>query len=150
MASLVRWEPMNDLLSFRDAMDRLFEQSFARARSSLSIPFEAGPDLDIYETSDAAIVEAALPGVQPGDIEVTMTGDVLTIKGEIQEDITVERENYIRRERRYGSFNRSVRLPGELDAGEATAEFRDGVLKLTVPKREEAKVKVIEVRATTV
>ena len=147
MADLVRWEPRDDLIRLRDAMDRMFEDSFGRARSTFLTPFEAGPALDVYETSEAVVVEAALPGVRAEDIEVTVTGDVLTVKGESKEDTTVEKEHYYRRERRYGSFSRSVRLPGAVEAGEATAEFKDGVLKLTVPKTEEAKAKVIEVKA---
>ncbi len=147
MTSLIRWEPVDDLLSLREAMNRLFEESFFRARSGLPTPFEGAPALDVYETGDAVVVEAALPGVKPDEIDVTITGDVLTIKGETKEDTKVEKENYIRRERRYGSFCRTVRLPGDLDTDNATAEYKDGILKLTVPKKEEAKTKVIEVKA---
>ncbi len=147
MTSLIRWEPIDDLLSLREAMNRLFEESFFRARSGLPVPFEGGPALDVYETGDSVVVEAALPGVKPDEIDVTITGDVLTIKGETKEDTTVEKENYIRRERRYGSFCRTVRLPGDLDTDNATAEYENGILKLTIPKKEEAKTKVIEVKA---
>jgi len=146
MSSIVKWEPFEDLVSLRDAMDRLFEESFIRPRTWL-VPFEGGLAVDVYETDDNVVVEAALPGVKPEDIEISIAGDVLTIKGETKDEKEVKAENYIRRERRYGSFCRSVSLPAGLDGDKAEAEFEHGVLKLTIPKTEEVKPKVIKVKA---
>jgi len=110
------------------------------------VPFEGGLAVDVYETEDNVIVEAAMPGVKPEEIEVSLTGDVLTIKGETKAEKEVKEESYIRRERRYGSFCRSVSLPSGLEGDKAEAEFEHGVLKLTIPKAEEVKPKVIEVK----
>ena len=147
MASLIKWEPFGDLVSLRDAMDRLFEESFVRMRG-LPTPFGAEAlAVDMYETADSVVVKTGVPGVKPEDIDITITGDMLTIKGETKTEEKVEKENYIRQERRYGSFQRSIRLPGSLLADEAAATFEDGVLTLTIPKTEEAKPKTIKVEA---
>jgi len=145
MSSIIRWQPFEDLVSLRDAMDRLFEESFIRPRAWLA-PFESGLAVDVYETEDNVVVEAAIPGVKPEDIEVSLTGDVLTIKGETKAEKEVKEPNYLRRERRYGSFCRSISLPSGLKGDKAEAEFEHGVLKLTIPKAEEIKPKVIEVK----
>jgi HSP20 family protein len=145
MASLVKWEPFGDLVSLREAMDRLFEESFVRMRG-LPTPFGAEAlAIDMYETADSVVVQTGVPGVKPEDIDITISGDLLTIKGETTVEKKVEKENYIRQERRYGSFQRSVRLPASLVHDEAAATFEDGVLTLTIPKSEEAKPKTIKV-----
>ncbi|MGC8787540.1 MAG: Hsp20/alpha crystallin family protein [Anaerolineae bacterium] len=147
MASLIKWEPFSDLISLRDAMDRLFEESFVRMRG---LPTLFGPEtlaLDMYETPDSVVVKTAVPGVKPEDIEITITGDILTIKGETKAEEKVEKANYIRQERRYGAFQRSVQLPGALVPDKAEATFENGILTLTIPKSEEAKPKTIKVEA---
>jgi HSP20 family protein len=147
MVNLVRWEPFNDLVSLRDAMDRLFAESVVRPRGRFLAPFgEGGLALDIYDAEDAIVVKTAVPGVKPEDVEVTVTGDTLTIKGESKDEEEVKEENYIRRERRFGSFCRSIALPTNVVADEAEATFENGILKLTFPKAEEAKPKVIAVK----
>jgi HSP20 family protein len=147
MASLIKWEPLSDLVSLRDAMDRLFEDSFVRMRGLPAI-FGAEPlALDVYETADSVVVKTAVPGVKPEDIDITITGDVLTIKGETKTEEKVEETNYIRQERRYGAFQRSVQLPGSLLTEDAKATFEDGVLTLTIHKSEKAKPKTIKVEA---
>jgi HSP20 family protein len=145
MSSIIRWQPFEDLVSLRDAMDRLFEESFIRPRAWM-VPFEGGLTVDVYETEDNVVVEASLPGVKPEEIEVNLTGDVLTIKGETKSEKEENGDRYIRRERRYGSFCRSVSLPAGLEGGKAEAEFEHGILKLTIPKAEAVKPKVIEVK----
>lgn len=147
MASLIKWEPFGDLISLRDAMDRLFEESFVRMRG-LPSPFGAEAlALDMYETADSVVVKTGVPGIKSEDIDITITGDVLTIKGETKVEEKVEKENYIRQERRYGAFQRSVRLPGSLVPDKAEANFENGILTLTIPKSEEAKPKTIKVEA---
>jgi HSP20 family protein len=145
---IVRWEPFNEMLSLRDAMNRLFEDSFIRP-GAWPAPFEAGAlniAVDVIETKDEVIVKAAVPGIKPEDIDVSVTGDVLTIKGETNAEEKIEQANYLRQERRYGSFSRQLSLPTTVVADKAKAEFEHGVLTLTLPKAEEVKPKTIKVR----
>ena len=148
MTNLVRWEPFRDLVSLREAMDRLFEESFISPRSGWLAP--AGVEalaVDMYQTDDAVVVKSPLPGVKPEDIDISVTGDVLTIKGETKAEEEVNEENYVYRECSYGSFSRSLSLPVPVVAGKAQAEFEDGVLILTLPKAEEVKPKAIKIKA---
>jgi HSP20 family protein len=146
--SIVRWEPLRDFMTLREAMDRLFEESFVgpRRREWLA-PAEGTLALDVYQTEDAVVVKTAVPGMKPDDIDITIRGNTLTISGETKVEEEVKKENYIRRERRYGSFSRSVVLPEGVSPDEAEASFEDGILVLTVPKAPEAKPKVIKVKS---
>jgi len=144
----MRWDPFRDALSLRNAMDRLFEDSFVTPRFGWIAPVSAaGMAIDMYETKDEVIVKAALPGVKPDEAEVTITGDTLTIRGESKEEKEIKEENYIRKERHFGSFARSVTLPAGLQADKAEAIFEDGVLTLKIPKSEEVKPKRVKVKA---
>lgn len=148
MSDLVRWEPRRDLLSLREAMDRLFEESFVRPVGGLL--HSMAPEsfaVDMYETDDAITVKAVLPGVKPQDLEISVTGDVLSIRGDFRQEEHVEEKNYLRRECHYGCFSRSIPLPTTVVADRAEASFEDGVLTLTLPKAEEVKPKTIKVKA---
>jgi HSP20 family protein len=148
MSNIVRWEPFRELVSLREAMDRLFEESFVRPVGGRLAP--AGmevPAVDVYQTDDAVVVKSAIPGIKPEDIDISITGDTLTIKGETRVEEEVNEENYIRRERRYGSFYRSLALPLPVVTEKAEAEFENGVLTLTLPKAEEVKPKAIKIKA---
>jgi HSP20 family protein len=145
MANIIRWEPFNELVSLRDAMDRLFEESIIRPRGMIE-SFAEGLAVDMFQTKDEVIVKAAIPGVKPEDIDVSVSNDVLTIKGEFKQEENVERENYIRRERRFGSFSRALPLPLPVNVEKASAEFEHGILKLVLPKAEEVKPKSIEIK----
>ena len=148
MSSLIRWQPFDERVSLRDAMDRVFEDSFIRPRWGWIAPTgAAGLALDMYETKDEVVVKAALPGIKPEEVEVSITGYALTIKGESKEENEVKEKDYIRKERRYGSFARSVTLPSGLKTDKAEATFEDGVLTLKIPKSEEVKPKTIKVKA---
>ena len=147
MANLVRWEPVRDLISLREAMDRLFEDSFVSPEAGRLAPSDAGSlALDMYETDDAVVVKSAIPGVKPEDIDISIIGDVLTIKGETKFEEEVKDENFVRREMRYGSFARTVSVPVSVVADKAEAEFDNGVLTLTLPKAEETKPKTIKIK----
>lgn len=147
MSSLVRWDPFRDVLSLRSAMDRLFEESFVTPRAGWWVPVSAAElAIDMYETKDEVIVKAAMPGIKPDQAEVTITGNTLTIRGESKEEKEVKEENYIRKERHFGSFARSVTLPDGLKTDKAEATFENGVLTLKIPKAEEAKPKTIKVK----
>jgi HSP20 family protein len=148
MANLVRWDPVRDMMSLREAMDRLFEESFVHPRGVLA-PVEGAATLalDVFESDDDVTVRASIPGVNPDDIDISVTGDVLTIKGETSEEREEKQGNYHLRERRYGAFQRSVNLPAPVNTDKAEAEFKNGVLTLTLPKVEEVKPKSIKIRA---
>jgi HSP20 family protein len=149
MVNLVRWEPFRDLISLREAMDRLFEESFVQPRH-VGWPAPVGVGtlaVDMYETDDAIVVEAAIPGIKPEDLDINVTGDILTIKGETKAEEEVKEESYIRRERRYGSFCRSLTIPVLVVADKAKSEFENSVLTLTLPKAEEVRPKAIKVKA---
>jgi HSP20 family protein len=143
---IVRWEPFRDFMTLREAMDRLFEESFVRPRREWPAVAEGTLALDMYETEDTVVVKSTVPGVKPEDIDISISGNTLSISGETKVEEEVKEENYIRRERRYGSFSRSVTLPEGVNPDEAEASFEDGVLTLSIPKAPEAKPKVIKVK----
>jgi HSP20 family protein len=150
MADIVRWDPFREAVSLREAMDRLFNESFLRpwGDSWSLLPGEArGVPLDMYETDKDVVVKASVPGMKPEDIQVTVTDDVLTIKGELKAEQEIKRENYHMQEHRYGSFQRSVRLPAPVKSDKAEAVFENGVLTLTLPKTEEVQPRLIKVKA---
>jgi len=147
MASLIKWEPLNDLVSLRNAMDHLFADSFVRMRGLPVVGGAAPLALDVYETADSVVVKTNVAGVEPEELDITIDGDILTIKGETQSEDKVEKASYIRQERRYGAFERSVQLPVALLADKAQASVENGVLTLTIPKSEESKPRAIKVQA---
>ncbi|MHB1294915.1 MAG: Hsp20/alpha crystallin family protein [Anaerolineae bacterium] len=147
MSNLVRWNPFENALSLRDAMNRLFETSYIGGPMGEFGDGGAGMALDIYETKDDVVVKATLPGVKPEDVDISVVGDVLTIKAEMKAEEDIEEESYIRHERRYGRVQRAIRLPSLVQADKAEAEFENGVLKLKVPKAEEVKPKTIQIKA---
>jgi HSP20 family protein len=145
--SIVRWEPLRDFMTLRKAMDRLFEDSFVGPRRREWLPAaEATLAVDMYQTDDAAVIKTSAPGVKPDDMDITISGNTMTITGETKEEEEVKEENYIRRERRFGSFSQSVLLPEGLEPDKAQASFEEGVLTLTIPKAPETKPKVIKVK----
>jgi len=147
MTNITRWEPYRELATMRQMLDRFFDDDFARFPSL----WERRPDamslaLDVAEKEDAFVVKASVPGVPAEDVEVTLTDNVLTIKGEMKADKEINEENYHLRERRFGSFVRSVTLPTTVDADKIEAVNENGVLTLTLPKAEAVKPKKIEVK----
>jgi len=146
MSGIVRWEPFRELTSLRDAMDRMFEEGMWRPPTPFGGWGEGSLALDMYETEDEVVVKTAIPGMKAEDLEVSVTGNTLTIRAETTQEEEVKRERYLRRERRQGSFARSVTLPAGLQADRAEADYTDGVLTLTFPKAEEVKPKTIKVK----
>lgn len=142
--SIERWEPFKDIVTLREAMDRLFEDSFVRPgrRERLA---EARLPIDAYLTDNELVVIATVPSLNPDDVEVTIEGDILTIKGEVKPPI--ENVKYLLQERPYGPFYRSLTINIPVQADKAEASFANGVLTLTVPKAEEIKPKTIKVKA---
>ena len=150
MSIVRRTSPFGEMLSLRQAMDRLFEDSIVRPRSLVFDTAESPwLPLDIHATPDALVVEAALPGVKPEDVEITITGDTLTISGSSSDETQREERSYLMREIRRGSFSRSVTLPADLRTDATTAGFEHGLLRLSIPKAEAAKPRQIRITPTT-
>lgn len=145
MADLTRWEPMG-ATSLRQAMDRLFEDSFVRSSGLFPALRQDIPAVDMYQTDKEVVVKASLPGMKGEDVDISVTGDVLTIKGEHKDEQEVNEENYFRKEMRYGSFIRSLEIPVPVKVDKAEAVFEDGVLTLTMPKSEAVQPKSIKVK----
>jgi HSP20 family protein len=143
MTLIRRSSPFGELLSLRQAMDRLFEDSFIRPGA-----LGDGPNplaLDVRSTEDAIIVEAALAGVKPEDVDISVLGDTLTISGHSADERSTDEGGYSYREIKRGAFSRSLTLPGGINADRATASFDNGLLRLSIPKAEEAKPRQIKI-----
>lgn len=150
MANLTRFDPLGEMVSLRHAMDRLFEDSVVSPLSWRTISGGGdgiAPPLDVHETDDHIVVTAALPGVKPDDVEITMVGQTLTLRGEMKAADEIEKDQYLYRERRYGSFSRTLQLPVRVEGDRAEATFTDGILTLRVPKSEEVKPRQIRISA---
>lgn len=148
MDSMVRWEPFREMTSLRDAMDRLFEDSFVRPTRLWPGQLVGEIPIDMYQTANDVVVKASLPGVKPEEVDISITGDTLTIRGEHKEEHEAKQEDYFCKERRYGAFSRSVMLPVQVKTDKAEATFENGTLTLTLPKAEEVKPKQIKIKAT--
>ena len=145
--TVARWDPLTEIANMRNVVERLFGENAAR------LPFRNGGEelsamplgLDVYETNDAIIVKAVVPGIDPRDVDIQVEDEVLAINAEFQQKEEVNDDQYLRRELRYGSFHRSLRLPPTVDAEHARATFDNGVLKLELPKKPEARSKSIKI-----
>lgn len=146
MSNLIRWEPAREMMTLREAMDRLFDDAFTRPLSIAGNGW-AVPAVDMYQTDNEVVVKAALPGMKSEDVQLNVTGEVLTIKGEIKQKDEVKEKAYHLREQRWGMFERSVILPTEVVADKAKADFENGILTISLPKAEEAKPKSISIKA---
>jgi len=146
MSNLIRWEPMREVMTLREAMDHLFDDAFTRP---VSMAGSSMPTLDLYQTNDAVVVKAALPGFKPDDVQISVTNDVLTLRGEYKQENGNGQGDvvYHVRERRYGSFERSLTLPTSVQTDKAKADFENGILTIQLPKSEEVKPKSISIKA---
>jgi HSP20 family protein len=145
MSKITRWQPYNELVSMRREMDRLFEDFFSNPLTVSETLSQ--PSIDMLQTDDDIIVKATLPGIAADDLDIQITGDTLSLRGETKEEEEVKEGKYHLRERRYQSFSRSLRLPTTVVADKAVAEMKNGILTLTLPKAEEVKPKAITVKA---
>ena len=149
MATMVRWDPFRDLMSIQSELNRLFGRTYGG--ESQGTPSAAGswvPALDVYETKEQFVVTLDLPGIDPEAVEVTVEDSTLTVSGSRELSEEAREENYLRVERRYGQFSRSLSLPPSADPAKIDARFDKGVLTISVPKAEEAKPKKITIKAT--
>jgi len=144
---LTTWRPFREVSRLRREMDRLWDDYFGPGRRGLQpLEPEFAPAMDVKETAEAVVVKAEVPGIDAKDINISMTGDVLTIKGEKKSEREEKEENYHVVERSYGSFARSITLPGAVDLDNIEAKYDKGVLTVTCPKKEEVKPKAIEIK----
>jgi HSP20 family protein len=143
--ALVRFDPFRDLMDLQQRVNRLFEETSRSEREDLARTVWT-PSVDIFEEPEAILIEADLPGLGREDVAVNLENNVLTIQGERRMEHEEERANYHRIERVYGSFTRSFTIPSSVHAEKIEAEFKDGVLRIRLPKREQAKSKQIEVK----
>ena len=141
-----RWEPIRELAGLRDEMERAFRQAFGGEIDEAALAGSWSPALDVEETEDAFRVHVETPGVKPEDIEVTLEEGVLAIRGERRFYEDKREEGFRRIERRFGRFQRTLRLPAPVDADDVRATYADGMLSVTVPKAAAAKPRKIEVR----
>jgi len=144
MRAISRWEPFRGVTTLQDQLNRLFNEGFERAGEESSLSAWA-PAVDIYETEHELVVKADLPDVDPKDLDIRVENNLLTIRGERKFEKKVNEENYLRVERSYGSFARSFTLANTVNSEAIKAEYQNGVLTLSIPKREEAKPKQIKV-----
>lgn len=147
--AMERWDPFRDIVSLREAMDRLIQDSFVRPAGSLLQGARGGVPLDVMEKDNQYEVHASLPGIKPEDVQITVQGNTVTIRGESGAEQERKDENWIVRERRSGSFYRSFSLPSEVDSSKATARYENGVLVLDLPKAEAAQPRRIQVNASS-
>lgn len=145
MSNIIRWEPAHEMMTLREAMDRLFDDAFTRPLSIGNGNWSI-PAVDMYQTDNDVVVKAALPGIKADEVQINVTGEVLTLKGETKHEEEKKEKAYHLREQRWGSFERSIVLPTEVVADKAKADFENGVLTITLPKAEEVKPKSISIK----
>lgn len=150
MRNITRWEPNNQLATFSNQMDRLFDEMMGRGlRRSLdegsSLRGSWAPAIDIREGKDSLEIVADLPGLKPEDVEVTVENGVLSIRGERRLEETTEGESWHRVERTYGAFERTFSLPNSVDVEQIQARFKNGEMRLVLPKREESKPRSVSI-----
>jgi HSP20 family protein len=150
MSTLIRWEPTRELSTLRERMDRLFNETIGRTWGG-----EEGlatgvwiPPVDVYETPESIVMKADLPDVNKDEVDISVDNNTLTIKGERKMEKEVKERDFYRMERSFGTFSRSFTLPPTVETGKIGAEFANGVLTLTLPKREESKPKQIKVKVS--
>jgi HSP20 family protein len=145
MSNLTRWEPVREMMTLREAMDRLFDDAFTRPLNVRDGGWSA-PAVDMYQTDDEVVVKVALPGFQADEVQINVTNDVLTLRGELKHEEDQKDKAWHIREHRWSSFERSIALPTAVTADKAVAEFENGILTIALPKAEEVKPKTISVR----
>ena len=144
--TIVRSEPFRNLLATQQGFDRIFRGAFPPYLGDSERSTRTwAPPVDIYENADHIVLKAELPGIDPQDVEIRVEDNTLYLKGERKFEREVKEENYHRVERSYGAFARSFSLPNSIAADKVVADYKDGLLTLTLPKREEAKPKTIKI-----
>jgi HSP20 family protein len=148
MSNLTRWDPARQMMTLREAMNHLFDDAFTRP---LSFAREGrydwtSPAIDMYEADNEVVVKASLPGIKADEVQINVSGDVLTIKGETKQEEEKKDKSWHIREQRWGVFERSIMLPTAVNSDQAKADFENGILTITLPKSENVKSKTITIR----
>jgi HSP20 family protein len=144
--SISRWDPWGDIVSLREAMNQMFEESYARPRNGSSMALA----VDVQETADSYVIHTSVPGVQRDEVSISLLGSTITIRGERKDQKCEEKDGrWLIRERQSGAFQRSITLPGSVNGEAAQADFADGVLTITLPKAERDRVRQISVRGAS-
>jgi HSP20 family protein len=147
MNGITRWDPFHNISTLQEQVNRLFERNFS-ANGDHSTLTAWAPSVDVYETENELVIKADLPEVVEKNLDVRVENNMLTIRGERKFEQTVKEENYLRMERSYGSFGRSFSLPNTVDTQAIKAQYTDGVLTVTLPKRAESKPKQVKINVT--
>lgn len=142
--SMIRWDPFDDLASLRESMDKLFEEFFTRRPHGQALTAWQ-PAVEVFETDSDVVIRAELPGIDPKNVDITVTNDTLTLKGEARAEHEEKSRNYVQRELRYGAFIRTLALPDGVKGDLAKASYKNGILEIRVPKSERAKPKSVKV-----
>ena len=154
MNSVIRLDPFRELTAVKENMDRFLGVGWPRHAHLWRLweqpDGQIYPSIDMFQTKDSVVIKASLPGVKSEEVEISVTGDTLTISGEMKAETEVKEEDFFCQERRYGSFSRTIELPSDLKTDKAEAVFEDGILTLTIPKAEEIKPKTIKVETKKV
>ncbi len=143
---IIPWRPFGEVSSLRKEMDNLWNRFLGETSFPGLVSQEWLPSVDISETKDTLLIKAELPGLEAKDVSITVSGDLLTIKGEKKQEEEKKDEHYYCSERYYGSFQRSIRLPVNINTDKVDATFEKGILQVALPKTEEAKKKEIEIK----
>jgi len=147
MSNLTRWEPAREMMTLREAMDRLFDDAFTRPLSVRDGWTMASPAIDMYQTDNEVVVKASIPSLKAEDVQINVSGDVLTLKGEVKQEEERQDKAWHIREHRFGSFERSIALPTDVKSDKAEAIFENGILTITLPKADEVKPRTINIKA---
>jgi len=146
MFEISPWRPLRELSNLRREMEDLWGGLAGEEREFLPMRGEWMPALDVSETKDSLIIKAEVPGMEPKDIDISLSGDLLTIKGEKKQKTEEKKESFHRIETRYGAFSRTIRVPVSVNSDKIEASYDKGVLKIVLPKKEEIKAKQIEIK----
>ena len=149
MNNMTRWEPAREMMTLREAMDHLFNDAFTRPFSTMRDGGAnwSAPAIDMYQTENDVVVKAAVPGFKADEVQINVTEDVLTIKGELKQEEEKKEKSWQIREHRRGAFERSISLPTAVTSDKARADFENGILTITLPKSERVKPKTITINA---
>lgn len=145
MSDITRWEPARQMMTLREAMDRLFDDAFTRPFGLDGV--SGMPAIDLYQDNDQVVVKAALPGLKPEDVQITLADNVLTLRGEFKKVEEKKDTTYHIREQQSGHFERSIMLPTEVQSDKVKADFENGVLTVSLPKAEAIKPRMITIKA---
>jgi HSP20 family protein len=144
--AIIRWDPFRDVVTLRERMNRMFEDVFSgRTDDKELTPTSWAPAVDIYETENELVLSAEIPGLSEKEVEIKVEDNTLTLKGERRFEKETKEENYHRIERSYGSFYRAFTLPNSIDPDKIQAEHENGVLRVSMPKRQELKPRTVKI-----